>query len=178
MSVFDRIEAIVRHTDTAYLDKHWQWDTDPHQITTELLNEHRAEVLDEAELLPKADVVTWLVKKARELRAERGRERTTQAHAIDVLASKVARGAVRPNNLRMLPPDFFEPGHTYAEADGSTDWKFRCDTVTTHPEDNQRTALGWRFFNGEWDAIAYGEDDWDIHQHVGHTDVTEGGEPQ
>ena len=73
-------------------------------------------------------------------------------------------------------PDFFQPGHTYADTDHGTDWKFRCDSVTTHPDNNERTALGWRFFRGEWEPYAYHEDDWDVHQHLGHTDVTEGGE--
>lgn len=67
-------------------------------------------------------------------------------------------------------PDFFQPGHTYA--DDEYGWKFRVDTITTHPEDGERTALGWRYFNGRWAEMAYGEDDWETHQLVGHTDVT------
>jgi hypothetical protein len=62
-------------------------------------------------------------------------------------------------------PDFYRPGYVYSYpryADGY-DWKFRCDAITTHPEDGERTALGWRFFKGEWGECAYGEDDWDIH---------------
>ncbi|MFJ8538108.1 hypothetical protein [Streptomyces sp. NPDC093591] len=129
----------------------------------EMLDAYRDEVLAEAELLPKADVVAWLVKKARE------------KTPVWLLASKVDRGAVRPDNLRMLPADFFEPGHTYADHDHGTDWKFRVDTVTTHPDDGERTALGWRHFRGEWEPYAYGEDDFDIHLHVGTTDVTENG---
>lgn len=73
-------------------------------------------------------------------------------------------------------PDFFEPGHTYTEADGSTDWKFRCDAITTHPEDGERTALGWRHFKGQWAEYSYGEDDWDVHQHVGTFDMAGAGE--
>lgn len=72
-------------------------------------------------------------------------------------------------------PDFFQPGHTYTHTADGTDWKFRVDTVTTHPEDGERTALGWRHFQGTWDAYAYGEDDYDIHLLVGLVDVTEGG---
>ena len=72
-------------------------------------------------------------------------------------------------------PDFFQIGHTYSDS-GGYDWKFRVDTVTTHPEDGERTALGWRFFNGEWEPYAYGEDDFEIHQIVGHIDATEAGE--
>lgn len=62
-------------------------------------------------------------------------------------------------------PDFYQAGHTYTAAENPLyAWRFRCDTVTTHPEDGERTALGWRYFNGQWDAIAYGEDDWDLGQ--------------
>jgi hypothetical protein len=72
-------------------------------------------------------------------------------------------------------PDFFQVGHTYTEPDGSTDWKFRCDAITTHPEDGERTALGWRHFRGEWSECAYGEDDWEIHQ-IADRLIVDGGE--
>ncbi|MFC9036846.1 hypothetical protein [[Kitasatospora] papulosa] len=49
-----------------------------------------------------AEFVAWLVKKAREHRA-RGPQYAKQADVIGMLASKVSRGAVRPNNLLMLP---------------------------------------------------------------------------
>ena len=135
----------------------------PESMIVQALDAFRSEVL--------AEVSTWLVKKAREFRAE---GQTVQADTASVLASKVERGAVRPDNLRMLPADFFEPGHTYR--DDAYGWAFRVDTVTTHPEDGTRAALGWRLFKGTWEAIAYGEDDWGVHQHIGYTDVTEGGE--
>lgn len=123
------------------------------------IDAYRAEVLAEAGLLPKADVVAWLDKKARE------------KTPVWQLASKVERGAIRPDNLRMLPADFFEPGRTYADTEpGKYDWRFRCDTVTTHPDDGERTALGWRHFKGEWTPCAYGEDDWGINRHVGITE--------
>ncbi|MFD8970493.1 hypothetical protein ACFV0C_36825 [Streptomyces sp. NPDC059568] len=61
-------------------------------------------------------------------------------------------------------PDFFQAGHTYS---GQYGWKFRCDTVTNHPEDGERAALGWRFFDGRWKPYEYGEDDWEIGQPVG-----------
>ncbi|MFJ4681993.1 hypothetical protein [Streptomyces sp. NPDC088789] len=64
-------------------------------------------------------------------------------------------------------PNFFQPGHTYTDDDHATDWRFRCDSITTHPEDGERTALGWRYFRGQWEPCAYGEDDWEIHQDVG-----------
>ncbi|MGA5767376.1 hypothetical protein ACPC36_07830 [Streptomyces pseudogriseolus] len=46
------------------------------------------------------EVFAWLVKKAREFQAA---GQTVQADTASILASKVARGAVRPDNLRMLP---------------------------------------------------------------------------
>lgn len=61
-------------------------------------------------------------------------------------------------------PDFFEVGRTYTEPGDTTDWRFRCDSITTHPEDGERTALGWRHFHGVWEPCAYGEDDFEIHQ--------------
>lgn len=73
-------------------------------------------------------------------------------------------------------PGFFQPGRTYAEPSGTTDWRFRCDSLTTHPDDGERTALGWRRFRGEWEPYAYGEGDWEIHEHVGTIDITEAGE--
>jgi hypothetical protein len=73
-------------------------------------------------------------------------------------------------------PDFYQAGHTYTEPDGLTDWKFRVDTITTNPEDGTRTALGWRHFRDQWEPYAYDEDDFEIHQLVGYSDVTEGGE--
>lgn len=116
--------------------------------------------------------VAWLLKKAREYPTDPARQENA-ADAIARLADKVARGAVRPNNLRT---DFFQPGRTYTHVDDGTDWEFRVDTVTTHPEDGERTALGWRYFEGKWEPYAYGEDDYDIHLCVGLAEVTEGGE--
>jgi len=83
------------------------------------------------------------------------------------------RAADRP--AANTEPDFFQPGHTYTERDGSTDWKFRCDAITTHPEDGGRTALGWRHFRGEWSEYAYGEDDWEIHRIADSLDANEAG---
>lgn len=65
-------------------------------------------------------------------------------------------------------PDFFQIGHTYS---GSHGWQFRVDTITTHPDDGERTALGWRFFNSQWEPYAYGPDDWEIIRIAGHTDI-------
>ncbi|MEV6296257.1 hypothetical protein AB0M41_38880 [Streptomyces sp. NPDC051896] len=82
------------------------------------------------------------------------------------------KGAEKSSRKADATPEFFQPGHTYA---GSGGWKFHCDTLTAHPEDGELTALGWRFFNGSWQPIAYEQDDWEAHQANGHTDVTDGG---
>lgn len=95
--------------------------------------ERRAEVL--------AEVTGWLVKKAREFRAEGTRTARTQADTAAMLASKVARGAVRPNNLRMLPnPGFFETERIYRDGKGNA---FRTLAVDPHPRRGELTAIGW-----------------------------------
>ncbi|WP_433855106.1 hypothetical protein [Streptomyces kronopolitis] len=76
------------------------------------------------------------------------------------------------DSTRAAAPDFFQPGRTYS---GSHGWKFRVDSITIHPEDGARTALGWRFFNDSWEPYAYEEDDWEIIQAAGHTDIALGG---
>ncbi|MFJ8301555.1 hypothetical protein ACIQ9R_37400 [Streptomyces sp. NPDC094447] len=65
-----------------------------------------------------------------------------------------------------MSADFFQPGYTYTDVSPMYDWQFRCDLVTTHPEDGERTALGWRHFKGEWEPYAYNKDDWDIQRFV------------
>lgn len=68
--------------------------------------------------------------------------------------------------------DFFQLGVTYTASHG---WKFRVDSITTHPEDGERIALGWRHFNSQWEPYAYAEDDWDVHQGIDSIDTAEGG---
>ncbi|MFI0900614.1 hypothetical protein [Streptomyces sp. NPDC020983] len=117
-----------------------------------------------------AEILYWLGKKALEYRHAGSKQDLVRADVIDLMASKISRGAVRPDNTRLpagVTPDFFQPGHTYTDHEHPQfDWKFRCDTVTTHPEDGERTALGWRHFRGEWEPYAYSEGDWEIHQYV------------
>lgn len=61
---------------------------------------------------------------------------------------------------------FYEPGCTYASSEfPQYEWRFRCDAITTHPLDGERTALGWRLHQGNWGAYAYGEDDWAMDRH-------------
>lgn len=55
---------------------------------------------------------------------------------------------------------FFEIGITYKNRRHEQSWRFRCDAITTHPEDGERTALGWRRWGGVWEPYAYHEDDW------------------
>ncbi|WP_406156889.1 hypothetical protein [Streptomyces canus] len=105
----------------------FQLDETAEQELNARLDAFRAEVLAEADLLPKADVVAWLVKKARE------------ETPVWLLASKVERGAIRPDNLRMLPPNFFEPGTTYRNGL----YTYRCDAVGLHPTSGGRYAVGW-----------------------------------
>lgn len=133
--------------------------------TNQLLDELTAEVRAERD----TQFVAWLLKKAREYPTNPARQENA-ADAIARLADKVARGAVRPNNLRT---DFYQPGHTYTHIDDGTDWQFRVDTVTTRPDNGERTALGWRHFKGEWEPFAYGEDDYDVHLFGGLAVVTE-----
>jgi hypothetical protein len=64
---------------------------------------------------------------------------------------------------------FYQPGYTYSRDGG---WKFRVDTITTHPENGRRTALGWRHFRDEWEPCGYDEDDWEIHEFDGPATVT------
>jgi len=128
-----------------------------------LVDAHRAQVLAGADLLPKADVVAWLTKKARE------------NTPIEQLASKVARGAVRPDNLRMLPATFFEAGRTYTDGTGYTAPEittyFRVEHVTRHPDRGHLRAIGW-MRTGEPDAGWHG-DFRDEGEFDGWTDVTD-----
>lgn len=94
---------------------------------------------------------------------------------FDTYSTDVAAYLVELLNADAARADFFQVGHTYS--DDEHDWKFRVDSITVHPENGERTALGWRRFRGEWEPYFYGEDDWEINQYVGWTDsVTETGD--
>jgi hypothetical protein len=90
------------------------------------------------------------------------------AYLVELLNADAEEKATAP--AATATPDFFQPGHTYSDPSADNDWKFRVDAITTHPEDGERTALGWRHFRGEWTEQAYGEDDFEIHLLVGMTD--------
>ncbi|KAB2975989.1 hypothetical protein F8R89_30750 [Streptomyces sp. SS1-1] len=126
-----------------------------------LAHNYRDEVLAEADLLPKADVVAWLTKKARE------------GTPVEVLASKVERGAVRPDNLRMLPADFFEPGHTYTRQHHASTIRFLVQHVDWSPCGTYKVAFGWRVEDGDVTWSPTDSDDFG-----GWVDVTQGGESE
>ncbi|WP_055590409.1 hypothetical protein [Peterkaempfera griseoplana] len=71
------------------------------------------------------------------------------------------------------PADFYQPGRTYS---GPYGWRFRADTITTHPQDGERTALGWRYWADEWEPYACGEADWEIGQFASWTGSGEAGD--
>ncbi|MEU6342159.1 hypothetical protein ABZ883_14600 [Streptomyces sp. NPDC046977] len=132
----------------------------------ELIGDYRAEVL--------AETSTWLVKKAREFRAASRKREREQGDTCAILASQIARGAVRPNNLRMLPDaGFFEVDREYV----SDTQKFRCEAITPSPATGERRAIGWKFAPvydvHHWHATALDPDDW---AHGGWTEAPKAGE--
>lgn len=116
-----------------------------------------------------AEVTAWLIKKAREFHVSSRKREREQGDLCAVLASKIARGAVRPDNLRMLPTaGFFEADRTYRHSA----WVFRCDAVIANPNNGERTAIGWSWFEvGHGQVVSYT----DAHWADGWTDVTEAG---
>lgn len=107
------------------------------QILAEKFDAHRTEVL--------AEVTAWLVKKAREFRAGGRKADRAQADTAAVLASKIARGAVRPDNLRMLPdPGFFEVDRTYRREHHGQPILFVVSAVSVSPDGQRTIAHGWR----------------------------------
>ncbi|MFD9070589.1 hypothetical protein [Streptomyces lasiicapitis] len=113
------------------------------------------------------EIVAWLTKKAREFRAN---GQSQHADTVSLLASKVARGAVRPDNLRMLPaPGFFEAGRTYSHGE----FRFACEYLTTHPTSGRISAWGWFGKNGAWRHAAFGERQYQVRSWA---DVTETGQ--
>lgn len=141
---------------------HYATGSKPELTVDTLTANGRSEVL--------AEVTTWLAKKAREFRAA---GETVQADTASLLASKVDRGAVRPDNLRMLPANFFEPGHTYRHTTSHGDtWQFRVVAVDRDPA-NTLQAIGWlgRVGSDVWHASCRGTVGWVSE---GWTDVAEG----
>lgn len=167
MSVFNRIEEIVRNTDTAFLDEHWAWDTDPHQITTELVNAHRAEVA--VEVLHAAVDVAAVVHQHchREVCAgcEVRRAILDDLRSLaDVLGEKGSPAGADAT------PDFFQPGHTYAREHHAATIRFLVTSVSWSPDGTYRAAHGWRIEDGDVTWSPSDSDDFE-----GWTEVTEGG---
>lgn len=117
----------------------------------EMLDEYAAEVRAERD----GEVTAWLVKKAREFHASSRKREREQGDTCAVLASKIARGAVRPNNTLMLPnPGFFEVDRTYEYA--PLHILFRCDAIGVHPVTGEPSAVGWiRYRGGGWSSGDY-----------------------
>jgi hypothetical protein len=128
-----------------------------------MLDAHRSEVL--------AEVTTWLIKKAREFHASRRKAEREQGDTCAVLASKIARGAVRPNNLLMLPTaGFFEVDHTYTREHHGQPITFKVEAISTSPDGRQTVAHGWRTDPySDWGPF-------DSDDFTGWTDVTEAGD--
>lgn len=158
----------ARETIRNVLLVHYANSPDPALVVDTLMANDHAEVVAERDAM----TVTWLTKKAREYRATPKSRQENAPDAIDRLASKLARGAVRPDNLRMLPADFFEPGHAYT----SSGKEFRCVAVTPSPTTGERRAIGWAlapvYDVRAWHPTALDPDDW---THGDWTDVTEAG---
>lgn len=88
--------------------------------------------------------------------------------ADEEAAEKATSGDRQPHEGESTPA-FFQSGHTYEHSA----WTFRCDVVTTDPENGEPVALGWfRFRKGTWHTFAAGAGHWTD----GWTDVTESGE--
>lgn len=171
MRAADQTEYIVQ----CIRDGASMYEDDARKFLAEHDTHVRAEALAEADLLPKKDVVAWLTKKAREFRSAGGRHHTAQADAVAAMASKIERGAVRPNNLRMGPADFFEPGRTYTE-----DAPFRapedrpnfdCIAVAVHPTTGNRRAFGFEQAGAgsPWRSSSMRDEEWAD----GWTDITD-----
>lgn len=119
-----------------------------------------------------AEVTAWLIKKAREFHAASRKAERAQGDTCAVLASKIARGAVRADNLRMLPTaGFFEVDHTYEREHHGDTIHFLVECVSTSPDGRHRAAHGWR--NRSWES---GWEAYDSDDLTGWTDATEGGE--
>ena len=118
-----------------------------------------------------AEIVQWLVKKAREFRAEGTKHGRAQADTAATLASKIARGAVRPNNTLMLPESgFFEVDRTYTRPHHGETITFVVQAVSTSPDGQTTVAHGWRitpYTDGGWEPT-------DSDDFTGWSDVTEG----
>lgn len=91
MTALAKLTALVGCTDSGYLDAHFDLNAGHDDIARAVYAEIRGE--------RDAEIIAWLGKKAAEYRAAGSRDQKLQANAIDTMASKIWRGAVRPNNV-------------------------------------------------------------------------------
>jgi hypothetical protein len=127
---------------------------------TEVLNE-AAEAID----VKQDEYEAEELKRFGHLDHETVLQRDAVRESAALLRQMAAGEEATPTAATATPePDFFEPGRTYTEPGDITDWRFRCDAITTHPGTGERTALGWKHFRGEWSECSYDEDEWEIHQ--------------
>lgn len=107
-----------------------------------------------------AEILYWLGKKALEYRSTGSRQHALQADVIDLMASKISRGAVRPDNTRLpadVAPIFFQPGHTYQRRR----WLFQCLAVAPSPFNGEARAVGFLYRPGEPATVTgLDPDDW------------------
>lgn len=163
MSAFNRVEDIVRNCDTAYLDEHYAWDTDPHQITAELLAEHEAEVR-------RADAARLLGQ--RRAHVSRAIFCDGIAHAAELLEQWAdGRPEEATATAATATPDFFQVGRAYTREHHGEPVTFKVEAISTSPDGRQTVAHGWRTdrYSG-WDPF-------DSDDLTGWTDVTEAGGP-
>lgn len=146
---------------------------DIHRLFESGRTSHRLdEYLDAHHAERDTEIVRWLSKKAREYRATGRKTDRERADFITVLASKISRGAVRPNNTRLpagVLARFFEPGCTYQRRR----WLFECLSVAPDPFTGETRAVGFLHRPGEpATATAMNADNW---ADEGWTDATEAG---
>lgn len=153
MSAREDILAGLRATDDGTVG-----DLTPEQ----LVDTYHADVL--------AEVTAWLTKKGREYTARGTRDGHAQAVTCAVLASKIARGAVRPDTLRMLPTAvFFEVDHVYAREHHASTIRFLVRHIDRSPDSSHDlVAFGWRTEDGDVCSSPFDSDDF-----TGWVDVTD-----
>lgn len=171
MNAREVLEGMIR-TDRGDMTVH-----SPAEVQSRL-DAYRAEVLAEHDghvrTATLTEVTTWLVKKAREFHASSRKREREQGDTCAVLASKIARGAVRPDNLRMLPdPGFFEVDRTYEREHHGDTIRFLVEYVSTSPDGRHRVAHGWR--TRSWDPGWEPSDSDDLTGWTDITDTTTGG---
>lgn len=140
--------------------RQWAQGYDLDGTPEELLDAHAAEV-----------IANELHQAANEIDQAQSRL-VAKKTVVNILRRHANTAREKTTTTAATATPFFQVGHTYTEPDDTTDWRFRCDSITTHPNDGERTALGWRHFHGEWEPYAYGEDDFEIHQIADHIGTT------